>query len=465
MIRIGTIIAKKTKDIAKSKIGVGFECLDRDMWKDSDSVYEAVAELGAKRARVQTGWGRTEVDRGVYDFAWLDRIVDKLLEAGCEPWFNLGYGHQFYTDAESIDACGWVPIYTEEARTAWQNYIAALVRHFKNRVTYYEVWNEPFGAGFWRPNNPDPKEYAFLVKLTAEPIRREFPNAKIIAGTYDINVWNAPMIRDFLCGGAGDKIDVFSFHRYRLIPEQNTPEWMDYFRNLIAKYGRPGIDLWQGEAGFPSQYSETQALNRIPFTEISQAKLLARSILTDLANGVDFTSYFTMSDFTCYRKVGFTSKPNFFGVVTADDPVRRKPSFYMMSRLCSLFDSETTLDPEILTALEAPQECAKEKKCEFEDPAINPRIVSFKRKGYPLITWWRKLNVLNENEPIHTSVMYWSPDKPMPDPVLIDPMDGAVYEIESVVEKPDFRVKGLNLPFKDYPMIMTARAAVADMIG
>ena len=139
MNKIGSIITRKTKDIVGSKIGIGFECLDRDMWVDSDSVYDAVADLGAKRARVQTGWGRTEVEAGVYDFAWLDRIVDKLLDAGCEPWLNLGYGHRFYTDAETVDACGWVPIYTEAARTAWQTYIAALVRHFKDRVTCYEI--------------------------------------------------------------------------------------------------------------------------------------------------------------------------------------------------------------------------------------------------------------------------------------------------------------------------------------
>ena len=465
MNKIGSIISRKTKDIASSKIGIGFECLDRDMWIDSDSVYEAVADLGAKRARVQTGWGRTEIEAGVYDFAWLDRIVDKLLDAGCEPWFNLGYGNRLYTDAETVDACGWVPIYTEAARAAWQAYIAALVRHFKDRVTYYEIWNEPFGPSFWRPTPPNPKEYAFLVKLTAEPIRREFPDAKIIAGTYDINLWDAPTIRDFLAEGVGDKIDVFSFHRYRVFPEQQTLEWMDYFRRLIAKYGRSGLELWQGEAGFPSQYSETQALSKIPFTEESQAKLLARSILNDLANRVDFTSYFEMSDFTCYRKAGFSTKPNHFGVVTTDDPVRRKLSFYMMSRLCSLFDSETELDPELLVAPEAPQGCTKEEQRDFDGLAINSRTVAFQRKGYPLIAWWRKLNALNDNEPIHGNVMYWSPDKPMPDPVLIDPMDGGVYEIESIVEQPDFRVKGLDLPFKDYPMIMTARAAVADMIG
>ena len=62
---------------------------------------------GAKYARVQPGWSRTELVRGQYDFTWLDRTVDKLLAGGIQPWLNLGYGNMLYTDAPAPDACGW----------------------------------------------------------------------------------------------------------------------------------------------------------------------------------------------------------------------------------------------------------------------------------------------------------------------------------------------------------------------
>ena len=159
MKRIGKISPRTSNQIQSSRIGIGFECLDRKMWDDVDEVYDYAVATGAKYARVQTGWSRTELVRGQYDFTWLDRTVDKLLAGGIQPWLNLGYGNMLYTDAPAPDACGWVPLYTEEARTGWRNYIAALVRHFRDRVSLYEVWNEPYSKGFWLPGPPSQSEY------------------------------------------------------------------------------------------------------------------------------------------------------------------------------------------------------------------------------------------------------------------------------------------------------------------
>ena len=45
---------------------------------------------------------------------------------------------------------GFPPIHTAAARGAWQAYVRALVRHFRGRVTHYEVWNEPDLTSFWK---------------------------------------------------------------------------------------------------------------------------------------------------------------------------------------------------------------------------------------------------------------------------------------------------------------------------
>ena len=125
MKKIGIIRTKNAQEIKYSKIGVGFECLDRKMWYDTEEVYQAATALGAKYARVQTGWYRTETEAGIYDFSWLDAIVNKLIAAGIRPWLNLGYGNMLYTDAGEPDACGWVPIFSDRARHGWSNYVRA----------------------------------------------------------------------------------------------------------------------------------------------------------------------------------------------------------------------------------------------------------------------------------------------------------------------------------------------------
>ena len=54
--KIGQIIPKHSKDIKNSKIGLGFEKLDRDVF-DPNKAYDKVAECGVKKARRDGGKG------------------------------------------------------------------------------------------------------------------------------------------------------------------------------------------------------------------------------------------------------------------------------------------------------------------------------------------------------------------------------------------------------------------------
>ena len=114
---------------------------------DPEKAYDKVAAIGVKWVRIQSGWARTEKEKGVYDFAWLDSIVDNLLARGLQPWMCLCYGNGLYDEnaAKIFGAVGVPPIFTDEQRAAWDAYVRATVAHYKGRITHYEVWNEPDG--------------------------------------------------------------------------------------------------------------------------------------------------------------------------------------------------------------------------------------------------------------------------------------------------------------------------------
>ena len=101
LIKVGKIEPKNTKDIKYSKIGLGFEKLDRDAF-NPEKAYDKVAACGVKLARIQSGWQKTEREKGVYNFAWLDTVVDNLLSRGVEPWLCLCYGNDLYTEAAKL---------------------------------------------------------------------------------------------------------------------------------------------------------------------------------------------------------------------------------------------------------------------------------------------------------------------------------------------------------------------------
>ena len=66
------------------RLSVGFETLDRELF-DPEECYELLGKSGVKWARCQSGWSRCEKSPGVYDFAWLDRVVDRFREIGIQP--------------------------------------------------------------------------------------------------------------------------------------------------------------------------------------------------------------------------------------------------------------------------------------------------------------------------------------------------------------------------------------------
>ena len=121
LMKIGQVIPKDATSVCQSKLGLGFEKLDREVF-DPEKAYDPVAELGVKWIRIQSGWARTERQKGVYDFSWLDTIVDNLLKRGLTPWMCLCYGNGLYDEAAAqiFGAVGCPPIHTSEQKAAWK---------------------------------------------------------------------------------------------------------------------------------------------------------------------------------------------------------------------------------------------------------------------------------------------------------------------------------------------------------
>ena len=98
LIKTGKVKPKHSSEIKTSKFGIGFEKLDRDVF-NPEKAYDKLAAIGVKWVRIQSGWQRTEQQKGVYDFKWLDKVVDNLIARGCKPWLCLCYGNGLYDEA------------------------------------------------------------------------------------------------------------------------------------------------------------------------------------------------------------------------------------------------------------------------------------------------------------------------------------------------------------------------------
>ena len=252
LILEGKIAFSAAKDIAFSRLGIGFEKLDRNVF-DPEKAYDMVSQIGVKKIRLQSGWMKTEQQEGVYDFSWLDQIVDRLLSLGMEPWLNLSYGNPLYTDVARVTfgAVGCPPIGTQREMQAWLNYVKAAVTHFKGRVKLYEIWNEPDCSYSWkhfdgenlaeRDLRQNALEYGAFARDTALVIKDADETAEIAAFAIG-HIANLEYVNNALSTGLADVIDYVSFHIYS--STDNKRAQMIKSLNSIVRAWNPRIRLF-----------------------------------------------------------------------------------------------------------------------------------------------------------------------------------------------------------------------------
>ncbi|MDX2153739.1 MAG: beta-galactosidase [Bryobacteraceae bacterium] len=439
---------RSPKDIASSPISIGFETLDRKMF-DPERTYEHLARVGVKWARCQTGWARTETQKGEYDFAWLDSVVDSLLKIGIQPWFNLGYGNTLYTPGPAHpSAVGWAPMNSDEAKAAWSRYVAKLAERYAGRVKHYEIWNEPNIAGFWQPEKPSPKGYVDLVKLTAPLLRKATPGCTLIGGAFaGLRDWD--YFEGCMEEGLGNLVDVISYHPYRAVPEDNYEADLRAFRGLVHRY-KAGMPLWQGENGAPSTNNSTGALREFEWDEARQAKWLLRRLLTDLNCDVQVSSYFQTVDMVNYVwATGQSGMTNSKGVLrgTVYTP---KAAYYALQNLCTFFDSQAKR-ADLLLRIEG-------AAGQYEPLAV--RTATFLRGNAPLYAWWFPASLQQGFPTKQTRLTVWSGRAAkLETPVIVDLLTGDITPAQKINRQGGLlQIEGL--PLRDYPLLLTDASAV-----
>lgn len=434
---IGRLKPRAAKEIAASPLGVGFETLDRRHF-EPEKTYPFMKELGAKWARCQTGWARTERTKGEFDFAWLDEVVNSLLGIGVQPWFNLGYGNRLYTPEADEAAVGWAPVFTAEARQAWVRYTQKIAEHFADRVRHWEIWNEPNITNFWKPQKPNARDYIDLVRATAPEIRKRVPQAVIIGCA----LAGAPAgyLKECVEAGLANLVDRVSYHPYRAVPEAGYDKDVRAMRGILAATGKE-IPLWQGENGAPSEKGGAGALADLDWNETRQAKWLLRRLVNDLRLGIELTSYFLIVDL-----VGYRGSTNFKGLLRGKT-YTPKPAYYAYQHVASLFDAETTAAPDATVSVEDPE-------------ADKTAGAAFRRRGRPVYAYWYLADLMKDwtvrKVTLRAAAMA---DAPMEKPVLVDLLSGQVFGLEGAKKEGDTWVLP-SLPLADYPLLVTDASLV-----
>jgi len=457
--KTGQINCKSAADISSSRLGIGFEKLDRDAF-DPTKAYDKLSKIGVKWVRIQSGWQKTEKEKGIYNFAWLDEVVDNIIARDMIPWMCVCYGNKLYGGMaeEVFGAVGCPPIHTEEQKNAWKNYCKALTEHYRGRVRHFEIWNEPNGAHCWK-HGVSVKELGAFTIATSDALKEGNPDAYIIGGA--LSTVEIGFIDSLFKTGIAEYIDAFSFHAY-LFDDTRLKPFIKTLRALIDRYN-PAIEIIQGESGSQSRPYGNGAVKVGAWTPKKQCKQMLRHLVTDLGMGCKFASYFSCMDMVeaLHGKVGDVASYTdfgYFGVLGAEfdeeghaiGEYTPKPSYYALSNLASLLHGNiTAMDlPHLVKNDTAPHTGNFSTVSQRDLESYGFRLDN---GSYALAYWYPSNFMTTDFEGAVTMTVAEHSEVH-----LVDPMDGTIYEIPASIMKNDpyGAIDLIQLPIRDYPLFL-----------
>ncbi len=260
---------------------------------------ELASRAGIKWSREDFVWGHIEPEPGKFHFDYYDNLVDTAFRYGISIYGILCYW------------ANWTEPYTIKGIEDFVRYAETTVSHFKDRVKYWEIYNEP-NIFFWQ----GPKElYPELVKRCYEVIKRVDPEAKVLA------ISTAGIDNNFIdfCLKADTPFDILTIHPYRRTLDDI--KFINELKEVAQQVGnRP---VWITEMGWSTH------LWKDGITEREQALLLARCYLSAIASGaVQNISWY---DFRNDGNDPFYFEEN-FGIIRRD--FSPKPAYRACANIC-----------------------------------------------------------------------------------------------------------------------------------
>jgi len=265
---------------------------------------QATAAAGIRWVRGDLTWevAQPEPDR----WAWgrYDRMFDEAVRDDKRVIALLAYGAR-WANAQPPSPRGSAHFPPDDP-SDFADFAAAAVTRYRDRVSVWEVWNEPNSARFWQPTlQGDPAAYGTLLRATYLAIKAADPQATVLFGGlfYHDQVLTSAA-PDFLAAAheahpdLADFYDGVAVHPYDLYPPRRGPESEDQgsvpledmlarVRKVLGRWGAGDRDLWVTEFGWPDFSGVSEA---------SQAAYLAQATLLMAAQGVRAACWYTLWD-------------------------------------------------------------------------------------------------------------------------------------------------------------------------
>ncbi|MFA5092884.1 MAG: endo-1,4-beta-xylanase [Candidatus Omnitrophota bacterium] len=286
---------------------------------DLEKTITLMQSAGVGWVRVDFLWEDIEPVQGDFKFAKYDAIVKLLKEKGM---YILGV-LQYNTSWSS--GCGeWNCPPKDNA--LFVNYASKVIQRYKEEVKYWEVWNEPDSATYWKDQD-GLKSYCLLLKDVYLAAKQIDPQCKILNGGIASGLGSINHLYD---NGAKDYFDILNVHFFQNPLNKMAIKAVASYPKLVHKIMQRNGDgdkkIWITEIGSPGVKRGLTANNwwmgKNP-TETQQCQWV-KAVYTELLKNPNVDKIFWA--FFRDTRAHWDTGVDYFGLVRKD--FSKKPAFY-----------------------------------------------------------------------------------------------------------------------------------------
>ncbi|MDD5065802.1 MAG: beta-galactosidase [bacterium] len=288
---------------------------------------DLMKEAGIGWVRMDFLWADIEPRSNQFVFDRYDEIVRILSEKDIRILGLLEYN-------PSWRAVAWN---TAPEQESYIRYALRTAEHFKGKVKYWEIWNEPDEKTYWEPQD-NMKAYSRLLKSVSSNLRRVDPECKIVLGGLSSTI--VLSLRRVYKNIGSEYFDVVNIHPFvdPLLPNRlqilqgiyagvyrSMKEYKDQEKEIwFTEIGCPGVKTpdktngwWNGMS--PTEEQQAEWVNEV-YTNCLQWKGVKRifwAFFRDVPghwnNGVDYfglvsNDFSGKPAFLMYKKIGSRGK-------------------------------------------------------------------------------------------------------------------------------------------------------------
>jgi polysaccharide biosynthesis protein PslG len=189
-------------------------------------------------------WQDIEPAAGKHDFKKYDYIVDALIRNNIAVLGVLGY----YADWASPVKKWNMP---SADHGPFIGYCEHVCRRYKDRVKYWEIWNEPDSPIYWEPQD-GLIEYARLLREAYSAIKKIDPGCFVLNGGLSAGL---PSVKKLYENGAKNYFDIMNIHAFETpLSKDAITHVVEFIKATSGCMDRNGDDekrIWVTEIGCP----------------------------------------------------------------------------------------------------------------------------------------------------------------------------------------------------------------------